>query len=683
MILVPGTCLLIAMSLLLVLCVSGMAGSGRQGSAHDEIYDAEGQRERAKAFITEFAGERVDLFDEGGRWRGPAAEKPWRSLELSAYVNPFLESGNATAIRRTNAIIEKNDAHQLDAAYALLRHRHLLSDEAVARMEALVREHAETRFQEFRWRFQGDNDNFPLMAAAVIAMWGTYTDDHRHVEDARSRLEEFKALLTRRGVASEFNSPAYLGLHLHPLALIAETTRDEELRRLAVDLETRSWIDLLGHYHPPCGIQAGPYSREYNFGVYGAGFTRLNLYLLLGEKLPGDWREGYRSETREHGLVRAANRACVGYHCPAWLAEWALARRYPYQMIATAEGGASFEWLEPDKRGALYHWMWKSTPDEDARLYELPAWSTRLVTYMTGDYSLGTTARMFNDGFGCYGFVATVPTKKPLASVRDAVRVHCRYVLNEDQPGVTWQDPKQKDYAKGQVAFNDGGRMVALQHEKTAMVLYRPRVIVGHSPTSLKAMVIIPNADFGEGACRGDETYLGDARVEDFHGESEEPAPAFVRLGETYMAFIPLINNSEVSLSRRAAVRVRPEGKGLGISFYNYEASEGDPIQLNPRQYTLVGNGFVCEMGSGGEDGSFEAFRRRFASVTVRDFYRRTIHSRGAYTRHVRYSRRGLTLEMEYNPATEGIRYQAINGKTPPAPQLEATGLPVERVPWL
>ncbi len=50
---------------------------------------------------------------------------------------------------------------------------------------------------------------------------------------------------------------------------------------------------------------------------------------------------------------------------------------------------------------------------------------------------------------------------------------------------------------------------------------------------------------------------------------------------------------------------------------------------------------------------------------------------------HVRYSRPGLTLEMEYNPATEGIRYQTINGKVPDAPQLEATGLPVQRVPWL
>ncbi len=40
MILVPGTCLLIAMSLLLVLCVSGMAGSGRHQTINGKVPDA-------------------------------------------------------------------------------------------------------------------------------------------------------------------------------------------------------------------------------------------------------------------------------------------------------------------------------------------------------------------------------------------------------------------------------------------------------------------------------------------------------------------------------------------------------------------------------------------------------------------------------------------------------------------
>ncbi len=83
------------------------------------------------------------------------------------------------------------------------------------------------------------------MAAAAVSMRGTYSKDSRWVEDARRRLEECKELLTRRGMLPEFNSPAYLPLHLHPLALIAETTDDPALRQLAIDLETRVWLDLL------------------------------------------------------------------------------------------------------------------------------------------------------------------------------------------------------------------------------------------------------------------------------------------------------------------------------------------------------------------------------------------------------------------------------------------------------
>jgi|GEM_PF-4903752 len=647
-----------------------------------EVYDPAGQWARAKAYITEFTRKRLDLFDERGQWAGDQADKPWRSLELSAYVNPMLESGDPVAIQRANAIVENNDLHQLDLAYALVRHRELLTDRAVARAEHIVRRKVERDFQAFRWKsFQGDNDNFQLMAAATVALWGIHTHDEKYIEDARARLEEFKTILTRRGFASEFNSPAYLGLHLHPLAIVAETARDNRLRELAVDLETRTWLDLLSHYHPACGTQGGPWAREYNFDIYGASFTRLNLHLLLGEKLPGDWMEGYVSEKRESGLVRAANRASVRYHCPKWLVEWVLARRYPFEVIGSADGTATFMRLEPDRGGALFHWNWKDTPDKDDRLYTLPAWRSRLVTYMTEDYSLGTSQRMFTNSVQCNSFVVTVPASKPLKSIRNTVRIHARYVLDEHQPGVTWQGNKPT-WASEPPVFYDAGRSICLQHEKTAMVLYRPNVIVNHKPTSLKTMIVIPNENFGAGKPRGDEIYIGAQQVKNHRGRSARHQTVFLRIGETYLAFIPLVNHNEVGmeLACKVAVRVGVEGKALGISLYNHQ---GAPLELNVRQSALVGNGFICEMGSEADDGDFTRFRRRLAKTTVTDRYRRTVHSRGAYSREVIYRRSGLELAIEYNPTTEGIRYQTINGREPRTPQLEATDLPRNRVPFL
>lgn len=86
-------------------------------------------------------------------------------------------------------------------------------------------------------------------------------------------------------------------------------------------------------------------------------------------------------------------------------------------------------------------------------------------------------------------------------------------------------------------------------------------------------------------------------------------------------------------------------------------------------------SGFICEMGSKSEDGDFATFGARFApgKYEITDFYRRTAHNRGAYSRCVKYKREGLTLETEYDPTTEGIRYQSINGRAVKEPQLEWT----------
>ena len=118
----------------------------------------------------------------------------------------------------------------------------------------------------------------------------------------------------------------------------------------------------------------------------------------------------------------------------------------------------------------------------------------------------------------------------------------------------------------------------------------------------------------------------------------------------------------------------------MGISFYNYE---GDPLDLDRRQCSVVGNGFVCEMGARSEDGGFTAFRRRFDTVKVTDIHGSGLNTRGAVRRRVHYDRPGLQLAMEYNPASEGIRYATINGKAASEPQLAAMDLPMNRVPWV
>jgi hypothetical protein len=658
-----------------------------------DFYDPAGQQKRARDFREEFTKARVELFDKQGRWHGAAIDKPIRGLELSAYLVPFLQSGNPKLLAAANAIYEQADEFwkgcfsadsymPLPDIFALMRCRSHLTPAAAARMEQIARLQCEHRFLDARWEFQGDNDNFPLTANAALAAWGVYAKKPELIELARHRFEQFKALLSRRGFASEYNSPAYTFVQLNGLAVAVELVDEPRFRQLSLELETRLWLDLLSHYHPPSGTQGGPWSREYNFDIYGVPIATQGIYLVLGGKPLNTWPSGFATDTTEWGLARAANHATVPYHCPAWLAKWALDRKYPFSVVGTAEGGASYSWLKPERGGNLFHWMSKDTAAKDPNTYVLPAWTTRLVNYQTEHYSLGTASRMFNDGSQNDSFVVTVALASPMQSLADVTRVFARYTVDDSVPGVTLFDDFMKHVRK-QTSFPEAGRTIALQHDRTAMVLYRSAPVEGYKPRRLRTMILIPNREFGAGRPCCDQAFIGREEVRGFRGESRPPEPVFLRIYKTYLAFLPLINNGAVGqpLSRQAAVRIQPEGNSLCVSFYNYE---GEPLAMNPRQYCMLGNGFICEMGSA-DDGDFAGFRKRFAAgaCTVSDNYRRTVHSRGVFTRRVSYRRPGLTLETEYEPVTEGIRYQTINGKPPSEPQLEATGLPREKVPFL
>ncbi len=646
----------------------------------DAVYDADGQAQRRLALARAFTAKRVDWFNDEGEWAGDPDKEPifWTKY---MHVTAFMLSGDELAARRANVILAKGLGWPIDMLHELVARRDRLTDEAVAGIEAAVAEPIRDIHAMPVRDFKGDNDNHPLASTAAVTLWGTYTADAAMMDKAFSRLRNFKRMLTRRGLQSEYTAPGYTSMQLHPIALIAEHAGDAELRQLARDIETRLWIDVLGHFHFPSQTLAGPHTRAHNPDLFHGSFVHMHVALILGEDVAGDALEGFRAVDAEMHIRRAVNKSCTPYHCPTWLAEWALARQYPYQMLATADGCPSYTNADPDTVVFKHRPLGALGKDDD--VYEHPAWHTRVATYMTGDYSLGTTTRLFSSAEATNIFVATAATRKPLESERHAARLYSRYVVNEALPFVTQLIEGDQvifhEMDTRQPCFPEMGRAIALQHEKTAMVLYHPRLHVARGATSLKTMLFMPNEDFGEGPCRGDEIYLGTAKVENFRGESAEPATVYLRLGDTYVALIPMLL-CPLELRREVAVRIRPEGKALGISFYNYQ---GPPLDLDRRRCSLVGNGFICEMGSAAEDGDFAAFRKRFETVTIDDRHHSDFNTRFAYRRQSRYARDGLELEMEYSPAGEGIRFQTVNGRIPPEPQLEAPGLPLEKVPFL
>jgi len=95
----------------------------------------------------------------------------------------------------------------------------------------------------------------------------------------------------------------------------------------------------------------------------------------------------------------------------------------------------------------------------------------------------------------------------------------------------------------------------------------------------------------------------------------------------------------------------------------------------------LTGNGFVAEVSSEAEAGSFEQFRSMFRHVRTVDEW--AYGNKITHMRRTVYEREGLHMECVWNPISEGVKFAAVNGKIPPAPLLAATGLNVASLPFL
>jgi hypothetical protein len=91
-------------------------------------------------------------------------------------------------------------------------------------------------------------------------------------------------------------------------------------------------------------------------------------------------------------------------------------------------------------------------------------------------------------------------------------------------------------------------RKIGMQHDRTAMLLYKSKLCLCEQVTSLKLSLLFPSRyGFVE------EVWVGERRLSDLEGGSTEPCPVFVKDGTVNMAFFPLIF---VNQGRDQAVKV-------------------------------------------------------------------------------------------------------------------------------
>lgn len=644
-------------------------------------YDLDGQKQRQHLACLDFTKKWMGSFDENGLWIGEPELAPpteTRQFERLSYCLPFMESGMQAAIREANWIIKGTKMIfcqflPMLSLELLINYREQLTNKSIEKLEDYIKTILD-QFLEDDLDFVGVNDNFPCIATYITLIGGERYERRDAYQVGVKRLNQLAAMYRRRGVLTEYNSPSYAVGQIHAMAELANHARDSQIREIALACEERLWVDMLGHLYSPVAMLAGPYSRAYSSGSNGPGNVRPALYYLLGDKLGICPDAGLEFDSKLAVRSFKSDTMTCQMHCPDYLVNWYLNRKYPYSFKATSEFNSSDDSLPTGPRRG--HHEGKPEPatrdpyrEEDA--YEYPSGVANISTYMTERYSLGVASHEFHNGLQTDSFFVTYPRCSKPKHQKDIRTIYARYAVNDKKPGQDNEYPVQgvKNTA---FLFQDEGRKLGLHHENTAMMLYKPKAYACKAVTSMKLLINIPvhNGDV-------EEIRLGNQKLENYTGASKNPCPVFVKDGDVFIAFNPLLLTN---YGRENAVTVEKINNFVIISFINYEGQIRD---FATRGFLLTGNGFVAEAGSAAEHGSFDQFIKKMLGAKIYDVMETNPHKRQTYTRITSYERTGIKLECEYSPVSEGVRYMSVNGWLPDQPKLFATDLDISLLPFM
>lgn len=632
---------------------------------YEDLCSPKAQAERCDRAAETVTGYLLKHVSPEGEWDEAFQDTPIR--ERLYFALSFIRSNQEEAIRRANRLIQKGKdtpCHfsSMIALQLLIKYDAYLEKATKEWLDSYVKHHM-SEFQQHDLDYLGVNDNFPSMAAYTLIMGGQYLKRPELVQQGKERLKQFKALFTRRGTASEYNSPTYSSIQLLAMAELVNHAEDEEIRKIAQGCETRIWADLFGHLHKETSQVAGPYSRAYSDDSAGyTGLVRSSLYALLGEELSinifntileteDGCSDGFSHNGAAYGQINTVWFLDTVYECPEPLIDLTLHKQYPYEMWATTEFTSSTD-AQP-----VAPPVW---PEGELANYEYPAGNGKIYTYMTEDYAMGTATHEFHNGIQTDSFHILYQRTVPALRQKDIGAVYARYLVNEKMPS-----PEM-------VLLEDDGRKLGIQHKNSAMVLYKPKAFLGKGVHSLKLSLVIPRIDGQVG-----EVWLGEQRMDGESIVSKEPCTVYIQDGPVYMAFQPLLLTNH---GRENAVTARWENGFLLISFYNYSGAARD---FAMKDMLLTGNGFLAEVRCQKEAGSFEEFRKTAAGFTVSDEWQCTVHSRFSTIRKT-YCRKGdLEFSCEYSPVSEGIKQISVNGQPLPEDKIYMSGFDCTTLPFL
>lgn len=628
-------------------------------------WDAEGQRQRRELIYKLHRRSVGPLYSDQGKWIAQShkpgqREQFWSCLSLLS-GDETREKGNALAIEAVNMHPKGGSAFEhMGAMLLLLKSEKYLTPQA----RSTLREYVQRAVPAHGTiRFMGFNDNFPAMDTWVTVLGGELLDNASIRRKGREGLEALAELFERRGLLSEHTSPTYTPLTLICYADIVELSRDPDVARLAHKLEHRIWLDLATHFHAPTNVLAGPHSRAYSVDSAGHPHqVNMLLYQAFGDRFwmtpPTHFYPPVEGQVVHHQgdapFMQTSNALFAAFttHPSAEIAKLMFDKPFPYRVVGTAEYGNAVEPIMirgEDPNGPF-------TRSED--VFEYAAGEVVTTTYLTEDYAMGSGTSQFHNGSQCDAFFVNYRRKAPAKSLKDIATIYCRYKTNDRRPGVPEGNPVHPEWGLSTDSLQDEGRVRVIQKEGTALAVYQAKGQILDQYRSLCLSIIVTT-----GYGKPKRILVGE---KDLNGQlpfdSATPEIIWMEDELVYAAFRPLLLSNH---GRKAAVRVEEQAGYLTISLYNYQ---GPPKRFSRKDLCATMNGFVAELGSRKEHGSFEAFRQKVLKGTVRD---EVVSNQ----RRTRYTRDGVNLELSHSVYYGGLKYALIDRRPQAKPLLEAPGV--------
>lgn len=645
------------------------------------FYDVEGQNARKKQAWKVLASYITDMFGEDGGWKGPDVHDKFTvnsrillpTREILWFCVAMLGSGEPRSMERANKALEwlsevgacgagVHGSFDMHAAINIYKRYYDYISEPVRAMILKGAKELARHSLSPQCAYVGINDNFPSMDCFCALIGGSLVGDMEAVAKGKWMLNELKAMLTRRGMISEYNSPTYTTISVHAMADIYEFSDDAEIKATALACEERIWSDLLCHYHPLICAPAGPHSRTYPVDCAAHEHAgRDVIWVALGDRVAiNPLNTSLSTPTGEaneimHNSVFHLQSNCGwqisgDYHLPEYLAHHALEKTYPYIHTATTEC--------------------RSRGDISGKYPEFvhPGGDNTTYTYMMPDYALGTALKDFSSGVQTNTFQIIYRKKAEVRQQGDIGTAFTKYFINEKEPL-----DKDGDGHDSKHHIMDKGRKTCMQHENTAVVMYKSKQWADHDVTDMRLSVLHPDL---YGAV--EEIRAGGKRV-NLNGtftlfESVDPVNVIIKDGPVYIGYRPLTLTNH---GRKAAVKIERKYGNIAVALFNYEGPARD---FTATEAFTTQNGFICEIRSTDEISSFEEMEKLLSAYTVED---RVLElDTNTRERYVTVSKPGLEFRCCYSMITEDIKYRTINGTIPESPVFRATGLDETRLPF-